>query len=141
MGLTGCEGFKKPGLSYKDYSSHASYRVAFRVCKLALFFNRHRAAHRLVGGRVSAADRYAVGGGADSAGDGLFGRRVIAGETDRCAATTGQNQAGDQDGCDSFFHVFLSFCVRFGAGRLFILLIANTILAQVAKNEKPTVGF
>ena len=31
--------------------------------------------------------------------------------------------------------------VRFGAGSLLIWLIAGTIMSQVAKNEKPTVGF
>jgi hypothetical protein len=36
--------------------------------------------------------------------------------------------------------LFLFFVPGFGAGRLFICLIAGTIVSQVAKNEKPTVG-
>jgi hypothetical protein len=42
--------------------------------------------------------------------------------------------------CLSCLLFFPFFASRFGAGRLFICLMAGTIISQVAKNEKPTVG-
>ena len=64
----------------------------------------HGAADGLVGRGIRAADRHAVGGGADTAGDGLFRGRIIAGNADWSAAAASHEQAGGEEDDDSVFH-------------------------------------
>jgi hypothetical protein len=70
----------------------------------ALFSDGHRTTEGLIGGGIGAADCDAVGGGIDIAGDGLFGRRIIAGNVDGGVATAGREESGDEEWGDVFFH-------------------------------------
>jgi hypothetical protein len=109
-----------------------------------LLSDGHGTADGLVGGGVGAADRKAVGGGVNIAGDGLFGRGIIAGHVDGNVAAAGGEQAGQQEGYESFFHffVFLSFLrpVFARAGFVMFSITAN-IVTRNLKTKKPTVGF